>query len=177
MSLLTGISQHILKDSGWFIERNIDSATWLELLKKAGYPIFDAVVSILQQFGGLQVKTLPFQDHPFYIEQKQKAILLSRTDTILEFFPEKSSALEAYQALRWQSIRYLQQTQRQIAPIGIFRHTYPRAYSLFVLSDGAIYGGGEYSLNTNASVPGLFYLGCDIEDAINRTIGDFLLLW
>jgi len=176
MSSVTEISQRILKDSGWFPERKIDATFWIRLLQKADYPIFEALEYVLENFGGLKIVTSSFQEESFFIKQ-QEAILLHRSDPIIEFLPGKSKAIELSQAPLWKSLHYLKNKDLEIAPIGIFRHTYPRAYSLFVLSNGSIYGGGSYSTNESDNLPGLFYLGHDIENAINNTIEDFLAFW
>jgi len=177
MPFLTEVSQTILKNSGWFTERDMDLDSWLDLLKKANYPIFDAWINVIRHFGGLEIITLPFQEKPFYIGEQQPAILLHKADPTLEFFPERSDVLISSEATLWKSLYYLECNQLQIAPIGIFRHTYTQVFPLFVLSNGSIYGGGRYFVNREVKSPGLFYLGCNIEDAINNIIEEFLVFW
>jgi hypothetical protein len=103
---------------------------------------------------------------------------LQRADPVLEFLPDKSEALELFQAAQWKSLHYLKNKHLEIAPIGIFRYAYPPPFDLFVLSDGSIFGGGRYwTVKDVDERPGLFYLGSDIEDAINNTIEEFLAYW
>lgn len=178
MSSLTHISNLILKDSGWSTERKVDPSFWINLLRKTDFSIFEALVNILENFGGLKITTLPFQEKPFLIGQ-QKAILLQRADPILEFLPDKSESVTLAQASLWKSVHYLKNKHLEIAPIGIFRYVYSPIFDLFVLSNGNIFGGGEYweGNNRDNKVPGLFYLGNDIEDAINNTLEEFLAYW
>ena len=69
MSSLTKVSSLILKDSGWSPERKVDPTYWTDLLKKTDFPIFEALVNVLEKFSGLAITTLPFQEKPFFIEK------------------------------------------------------------------------------------------------------------
>jgi hypothetical protein len=71
MSALTQVSDLILSGSGWFPERKVDPSYWLDLLKETEFPIFEALVNILKEFGGLKITTLPFQEKPFFLENSR----------------------------------------------------------------------------------------------------------
>jgi hypothetical protein len=175
MSDLTEISKLVLQKSGWFPERKVDITHWKEVLKKVEYPIFKSWSSILGKFGDLKIETAAFQDKPFLLSQ-QKAILMKRADPVFEFLPEKTDAIELSESIKWKSIQYLKNKNLEIAPLGTFQYIHPQIFNLFVLSDGTIYGGGSYSSENNKkdTVPGLFYLGDNIEGAINNTLEEFL---
>jgi len=177
MSYLTKASSLILRDSGWSPQRKVDPSYWIDSLKKTDFPIFEALINCLEKFGGLTITTLPFQERPFFIE-KQQAVILQRADPILELSPNKSKAIELSQAEQWKSLHYLKNKHLEIAPIGVFRYAYPPPFDLFILSNGNIFGGGRYwTVKEGDERLGLFYLGNDVEDAINNTIEEFLAFW
>lgn len=178
MSALTDISKLVLKDSGWSPERKVDPTSWIKLLEGVGYPVFDTLVNILESYGGLTIITSQFQEKPFLLDQ-QKVILLQRSDPLFEFLPDKSEAVELSQASLWESIHYVQDRHLKIAPLGFRSFSYPRLHNFFVLSDGSIFGGGKYweDDNRDNKMPGLFYLGSDIEDAINNALEEILAYW
>lgn len=178
MSSLTNISRLVLEDSGWFPGRKVDPTSWVKLLERAGYPLFDALINTLESYGGLKITTAQFQGKPFTLDQ-QRVILLQRADPLFEFLPDKSKAIDASQVSSWNSLHYLQNKHLEIAPLGIRSFSYPRLHDFFVLSNGSIFGGGEYweGNNRDNTVPGLFYLGSDIEDAINNALEEFLAYW
>ncbi len=178
MSDLADISKLVLKDSGWSPERKVDPTPWIKLLENTGYPAFDALVNILECYGGLKITTSQFQKKPFILDQ-QKVILVQRSDPLFEFTPDKSEAIELSQVSSWKSLNYVQNRHLQIAPLGIRSFSYPRLHDFFVLSDSRIFGGGEYweGDNRDERVPGLFYLGNDIEDAINNALEEILAYW
>lgn len=175
MSDLTEISNLVLRKSGWFPERKADISHWKEVLKKAEYPIFNSWSHVMENFGGLRIETIAFQEKPFLLGQ-QKVILMKRAEPMLELFPEKTNAIELSESTKWKSIQYLRAKNLEIAPLGIFQHTHPQIFPLFILSNGKIYAGGKYFLDDSRkdTVLGLSYLGNNIESAINNTLEEFL---
>lgn len=179
MSFLNEISKTILHESGWFVEREVEPRGWLETVRNAGFPVFESATQIFRQFGGLSIFTKSFQEKPFFIDDNQSAILLNASEPMIEFLPEKSEAIRLNQVLEWRGINYLKVNSLDITPIGTYRFLYPRPFDLFVLSNGQIFGGGRYQPDNRSTerVPGLFYVGDNVEDAVNRIIGRVLAYW
>lgn len=174
--LLSESSRIILEKSGWERERILDPNRWIRNVEAAGFPIFDAWLHVLAKYGGLTINATPFASEPFLINNT-KMISLPRKNPILEFLPERSNSVVERQASYWQSIEYLAHKQLDIAPIGLCRFFSSEPYDLFVLSDGTVFGGGRYEIDDNNKVPGIFFCGKTIEQAINKVIEDFLVYW
>lgn len=176
--MLTESSQMVLRKSGWTPGRNVGTASWVEAIEKAGYPVFPSLLNLLKEFGGIKVDTSKFEGIPLVSSSKQDIVLLKRSNPIFEFVPTLSDAMNN-DAQRWQSLHFLEHTEQRIAPIGIYRFMYPKPiFDLFVLSDGGVYGGGEYFeyfKEDKEKMPSIFHLGDSVENAINNAINRFLV--
>ena len=176
MKSFSEISQQILKYSGWHPNRKTDTTVWIQQLEQAGYSIFDTVVNMLAQFGGLEVTTKAFEEKIFKVNEDVEATIFKREDPLFSFYPNQSKAI--HQASMFTTLDYLKAQHLQIAPIGYYRYIQPVDISLFALSDGRIFGGGTYcigSLKCKRKQPGIYFMGDSIEEVINVSIRELIV--